>query len=195
MKINNETQYKTNDLRKLFTEVIRRNEKLEGALGRHTKKYLSIDVRYSKAKSRLRKIDDLKPASKENVHHVKESRSYHGTGQLNGYKITLSVPRDCNLDKPKLAYILDHELMHIRGYLHKNMKPYNKWDTHNYQWAETFVINMKEEKPKPKVNLVDKRYKHVLDMIKKKEKQIKVLKRSLDKWNKKRKYYERSNQQ
>ncbi len=195
MKVNNETNYKTNNLRKLFTEVIKRNEKLEGALAIYQKRALRIKVVYTKATFRTRKADESKPLSADNIKHTTISDSYHGCATVHGYNLTLRIPRDVPINLPTLAYLLDHEFMHIRGYRHNKMEPYNHWDTHNYQWAETFVINKKEETEKPKVNLVDKRYKHVLEMIKKKEKQIKVLKHSLEKWNKKRKYYEKANQQ
>jgi hypothetical protein len=166
MKIINKTKYDTKDLRKVFTETLKRNEKFEGKL----------------------------PQKKKLIVYVKSSRgSNHVSGRApyNGYWIKIFLPKE-NPSLEQIAAVFDHEVYHLRGYHHnaigRFLKPNYKEE---FAWAACYPIKDKQEKKKVKNNLKEQRYQKVLAKIEEKQKAIKRLQNQLKKYILKKKYYER----
>jgi hypothetical protein len=166
MKVNNQTNYQTNDLKKLFTRVMQHNIKFEGSCNNF--KYLIVKVVHSKG------------------------CGLGGNATLNGYNMLIKLPKQ-NIQKElcAIAYIFDHELQHIRGYHHREMQ--RGWKRNwkeEYTFADSYIIRIKEQKIKPKQDLQIKRYEHAKTMLKDKIKRIKRLMTLKKKWSQKVKYYE-----
>jgi predicted Zn-dependent protease with MMP-like domain len=176
MKIKNETQWDTKDLKKLFTEVCKQ-------MGETTKR--TIEVKISKKRFGL--------------------SHYHGLGSCSRNWVELRIPdthcivgsdgRDQILelehpDSIKIAQILIHEIGHNQGLVHKEMA--NCWDI-DCDWANQFIINKKFEKPKIEINLKQQRYKLVIKRLTEKETKMKRLIKQIKKLQAKKKYYEKKN--
>lgn len=167
MKVKNQTNYRTADLRKLFSASLRKFETDEGKIEPWIKRRIII--------------------------RVKNSWTYpvRGRAVLNGFDITLwlsskATPRD-------VAWIFDHELFHIVGYRHHEMGPGGKAGrtVADFSQVDTFPLRQKEARPPKKEDLQLKRYRHTVKMVEDKAGQIKRLTGQLKKWQRKRKYYER----
>lgn len=178
MKVKNKTEYRMVDLKKIFTQVIRRIEKVEGKLP-DQRKYLLVNV----------------------VHT--QGRGYSGLAEIDGYYMKIRLPKSKNVEinNRKVAWLFEHELMHILGYRHKQMggskypKNYEEW-----AWADEMEIRLQEEKvveEEPKENIQVRRYEHVLVMLEQRELKLDETKRAVKRiekqivgWNRKKLYYE-----
>lgn len=169
MKVKNETEWLTRDLKRVLCEALRRNSKIEGPLKKWQKKGLIVEIVYSR------------------------KGYYSGNAQYNGCWMKLRIPKD-KIKKSDFVSLFIHELDHTRGFHHNQIAGGRYLRTESYPWVEDntkFPIRKKEIIPKEKPDLQIKRYKHVLEIIKQKERIIKRLSNSLKKWRKKRKYYEK----
>lgn len=122
MKIQNKTAWLTRDLKRIFCETLRRNERIEGKLSQYRKRHLLVVVVYARS-------------------------NVNGIALLNGAWVKVRIPRG-KVSKPELAQVFEHELQHNRGYYHESMLP---WDMNNigYEWAadnERFPLRKKERK-------------------------------------------------
>ena len=108
MKIQNKTAWQTRDLKRIFCETLRRNERIEGKLGQYQKTNLFVVV-------------------------VSAYNHLNAIALINGAWIKFIIPKD-EVSKLALAQMFEHELQHLRGYRHKSMLD---WDLNNtgYQWA------------------------------------------------------------
>lgn len=167
MRIVNKTKYDTRDLRKLFCEALRRNEKIEGKL--LCKHRLDVWVVYSR--------EDVS-----------------GQGRYSGGWIKIRLPHS-NLNPVHIAYVFEHEVQHNRGFRHNRYDPTLSYcwtkDLSRWEWAKDYQIREKQPRVKPKQDLQLKRYAHTKEMVEKKEKQLKRLQKQLKKWKQKERYYER----
>ena len=166
MKVKNETEWLTRDLKRVLCEALRRNSKIEGPLKKWQKKGLTIEIFYSR------------------------KEYYSGNAQYNGCWMKLRIPKD-KIKKSDFVSLFVHELNHIRGFHHNQIAGGRYLRVENHPWAEDdtkFPIRRKEIKLKEKPDLQIERYKHVLKMIQQKEKIIKRLNNSLNKWKEKQKY-------
>ena len=190
MKIINNTDYVTNDLKKIFTQC----EKTNGIVcDNWIMKNLTIKIV-----------------------HTKQARGCSGRAAINGYSMTIRIPNYeyyfLKADDTKMVYAVEgkmitkleylkrkrrnltedvawifcHELQHIRGLLHKDIQ-----DTYDLEWTKDYTIGIKIKKDKPKVNLQIKRYDNVMKHVKEAESKIKRWQKILKKWNTKKKYYEK----
>lgn len=168
MKIQNKTAWLTRDLKRIFCETLRRNERIEGKLSQYQKQNLLVEV---------------VPAR----NHLNALAHYNGTW------VKIRIRKD-KVSKLALAQIFDHEVQHLRGYRHESMRD---WDLNNvgYEWAtddKKYPLRKKEPvSPKPKDDLQLKRYQHTIRMVKDKEVKLKRLQTLLKKWKKRKRYYER----
>jgi len=89
----------------------------------------------------------------------------------------------------RIAKVLIHEIGHNRGLNHREMDSFSNIDVSFI--PDDFVIRRKREKKKPKVDIKQKRYQHVLELIKKNERKLKATKTRLKKLYQKKKYYEK----
>jgi hypothetical protein len=172
--INNQTKYRTSDLRRLFTKALNVNDKIEG---KADFRRLHIKVVYGKY----------------------TGNAYIGIGTMRiripNYINSASKERNSlEIDSEQLAWLFTHEFYHCRGFKHKPLSEsimyysnIGEWD-----WAAEYQIRKPVKKEKLKgEDLRTIRYLHVCKMADKKQRQIKRLQNQLKKWNVKKRYYER----
>lgn len=89
----------------------------------------------------------------------------------------------------RIAQVAMHEIDHTLGLHHKDMIPYTDIDA---EWARSFVVRKKQPRPAPtKEEIAERRYKHVLELIKRNERRLKLAKTRLRSLVARRTYYER----
>jgi len=98
----------------------------------------------------------------------------------------------------EIAKIFVHELYHCYGYEHTEMfLPRKKiWieNTYNYNWTEKYPVQLKIEKPKPekpKIDIQVIRYQRVLELLKEKQSKLKRIQNQIRKYMNKKRYYEK----
>jgi len=173
MKIQNKSSYDTEDLRAFFSEVFRH----EG-------------VKHSGYKITVR-----------NTRYPRQD-CCTGCAYLNSKVMTIRLPTQARVmgsdgyscckdaeimpNPEKVAQVVAHEIHHTLGYTHGEMLRSSKLSTP----SKLPIVRLKQEKPKGKEDLVEKRYHHALKKLKewqKKEKKALTIRR---KWHKKVAYYE-----
>jgi len=175
MKILNKTRWNTGDILKLLRECFRR-------IGEDIREY-TIEV-----------VDARSPT-------VRGWGSYHRKwmklclptrGYVQGAdgKSVLSPLTELTGNRTvRIAQVAMHESDHTRGLHHGDMLPSWKMPC---DWARDYVIRRKPPKPKPTMEeRVRRRYERVLELIKQKERKLKLMRTSLRKLYKRKKYYER----
>lgn len=188
MKVINETNWQTSDLKKIFIGCCK--TKLDSW------KNLKVEVTYSRSRW---------------IH----GKARYGGGLYGRGKVEIFLPRkpinkeyiDARWTEPRpyaylnfkrvLAWVFIHELCHVVGRRHREMANsyYYEWRfyAHNpgrMSWVDSLLLREKEIKVKPKVDLQLKRYDHVLATLKDKKSKLKRLQNQIKKWDQKRKYYE-----
>lgn len=179
MKITeNKTHYDTRKLRTLICAVYNRLKKVEGPLRQW--KTLDVEIRYNNADTQGR---------------------YYVTGQaiVKGYWLRICIPRS-RADTRRVAWTIEHELLHIYGYEHKNMgRNHPKWDGIKYQyaWAEELIgeyIPIKTPTPKAKYTTFEKQTLMYTPLCARERRWLTKFKRAqnaLAKIKKSKKYYEK----
>jgi len=182
MKIINKTDWKTEDLKRILTKALNEDDKIEGRY--RYRSQLEIEIVYSKG-PRKWVVESYKRRNLE----IPEHWLYSGYAYFNGNLMRLRIPKE-KIKKVILAKIFIHEMGHIRGYRHSGM---GRWTEIDVPWIkdDEYQIRKKEVNKKPREDLQLKRYNHVIEMIREKEKILKRLRNQIRKWNQKRKYYER----
>jgi len=168
MKIENKTHYQTNDLKKLFTACIKRNDKDEGKIYRY-RKNLKIEV-------------------------VNSRYGYFTGHAWYGGPMRLRIPKTIKSEFAvmQMAWLFTHEFLHVRSYSHKKMaKNDMRFHPEDWEWAKKYQVRAKELKSKPKRDLRMERYGHAVEMLKKYERQMKRTENLLKKWRDKKAYYEK----
>lgn len=188
MKVTNKTNWQTSDLKKIFIECCK--TKLDSW------KYLKVEVTYSASRW---------------IH----GRAGYGGGLRGGGNVKIFLPRnpidkkyiDGRYTEPRpyaflnfkqvLAWVFIHELHHVLGKHHREMKDsyYLHWRSYarnpeKMSWVDDLQLRKEEVKEKPKMDLQTKRYEHVLAALKIKKSKLKRLQNQIKKWTQKRKYYE-----
>ena len=165
MRIHNNTAYRTADLRKFFLAGIR-------SMGAESNK--EIHVHYSRGS-------------------VHRGRATYGQPGVQGSWIAMWLPRDpAKLQLSTFARVFEHEVSHNLGVRHQDMS-----DNVRYcrgalpKWAEGLELTFQAPKPKPKVDLVEKREAHARKMEAKWLKKLVAAQRVHRKWKLKVRYYER----
>lgn len=189
MLITNETHWRTDQLKAIIQQVSL--TALEGFEKR--KKRLKITIVYSR------------------------KGGYHGcVNGLGGTTMTLRIPKE-EVDKPQFAWLVDHEMGHVRGQDHRQMTQAEMYwsvylnpddDNDNrctsdvndpkYAWAKTFPLERKNIPAKPLVNLQEVRYNATLAAITRWEAKMngnemenKRIKKELAKLKDRKRYYEK----
>lgn len=191
LKVFNQTDYRTSDLKKLFKECMKK----EGV----NKCQVFVEYGKSKKDGRYMHFDEKKKKSVSQI---------HARARLNGFTVWVYFPKygyDCFnrwevKDKfvikefepyylVEVAQIFSHELHHNLGLNHKDMID---WDKINCDWAKSFVIRKKEVKEKPKKDLKFARYEKAVAKVQDYESKLRRIKNLLKKWQNKAKYYEKT---
>lgn len=170
MRIDNQTEWNTDDLRSLFAAGLDKNRKHEGPF---QSSRLRIKVVYSRRHDR-----------------------YSGHAWLNTGHIRIRLPKpEYDLNVRMTAAIFDHELQHCRGYRHEHgLCPHiSEAGLEACAWADAFTISIKTPKePMPREHVLAAKMQHALDRAKaaltKKKRAETIHKR----WQRRVKYYERA---
>lgn len=106
MKVVNDTDYDTIEIRKIFTKVLNYDEKVEGEIGRN----LYIHLKYSRSM-------------------WVSGRAWMNTGSVEMFLPKLTVeyglrPGIFSLEQD-IAFVFMHELQHCRGYRHRKINDTN----------------------------------------------------------------------
>ena len=174
MKIINKTDYDTIALRKIFTEVIRRDNKHEGKIPSLSMRLMHVYINYQKT----------------------DDRYYRGRAKVGlDYGIPfikLWIPRR-DPDPRYIASLFEHEFHHVRGYEHS---AYTKSERKGlliepFEWASAYSIPVKDKKEKPKKDHVRTRFDHAVKMLDKYEHALARTLKLAKKWKKKVDYYEK----
>ena len=118
-------------------------------------------------------------------------------------RVTLKVPKDYQIDKVELAYVIAHELCHTQGLRHKQMKnaiysrryanKHNIDWRKNYLWAEEFPLEatlVKVVAPVPKSQIVQQKRDKCKCAMDRWEKRVERSQNCYLKWRRKFMYYE-----
>lgn len=170
MKIENTTQWETEDLRKLFSQCIKRIKKAEGK----------------------GKIKGIKVVVKNRREHWISGRGYIGI-----YSMTIMVGKltdFTNIEKRKvLAQVFTHEYYHNLGYKYIDGRSYRndftrKWD---YSWVADYPIRRAEPKQKVVKDIQMERYQEVVKKVATYISKVKRYQTLLRKYKVKQNYYEK----
>ena len=164
MKVINETNYSTRDLRKLFLAGL---------------KHEGMDSKYYKIVVKYRRENGAYGYGSYNREWI----------QINLPKIQTNFPKNSHNGLVKqVARTFIHEICHNRGLKHKEMD-YDAIDT---SWSDGYVLRLKEEKPVEEKDLQIERFEHAKKMLNKHESRLKRQKHIVNKWKQKVKYYEKA---
>lgn len=182
LKIRNETKWATRDLRRFLTQCAK-NES-------------------------LREAEHLSPRGAwGGVVTVKfmVSNRVHGRAAIRGYwaNLWLPVPTSVeagNLLKRELAYVLQHELAHVRGAQHGAMGYINhRWPSSapddEWAWADGFALRAPALAPKPKLTPDEKRaakLEHARTMREEWERRLRRAQGAVKKWTRRARALERA---
>jgi hypothetical protein len=176
IKISNETDWNTNDLRKICLAAAK-------AVGVKTKKLVTI-------KSNRRRPE------------VSGRATYPSAGLSEGYPSWLWLPKDPIRPEEfakEVARVAAHEFMHNLGVKHKDMTKAQLYCYQQATWADGLVLRKKGQREKPKetaaqrgARLRKERAEHAQDMLKKAATRLKRAKTIEQKWREKVRYYERT---
>lgn len=181
MKVINKTHWDTLDLKKVLTKALDEDDKVEGRYKHRS--YLEVTISYSKGYPSWA----IKHYKKQNkVLPIREI--YSGSAWVNGTGMTLRVPRE-KFNVEHFVEVFIHEMSHIRGI--RSHGAIGTVKDEDLEWTKKYSVTQKEVIVKPKVDLQLKRYNHVIEIIKQKEKILKRLRNQIKKWNTKKRYYEK----
>lgn len=181
MKLDNQTEWDTKELKELCKAVMKHEEISQ------TRQYIKVIYKKRTGYSEERyggyayynrkwvKMTVPRPQVRKQV--VSEDGST---------KIA-EVPHEFNAER--FAQVLTHELGHNRGLRHKDMPYSNRLDC---KYVKDFKVGLAKPKKKPKRDLKQERYDKVLKQIKSWETKKKRAENALKKYNTKKKYYERT---
>lgn len=175
MKIRNNSQYLTRDLRRIITFALKcwwyRVDQERNSFQRTALQSLRVDV-YNRKNGPC-------------------------TAVLNGYSLNLNLwYKDLTTDQSKkeLAWVIRHEIEHLNGKNHKDMrksywahwpKEYTRED-----WIFNFPLRLKEVKPKPIVDVQELRFNKATVYFQKWQKRVKFALSRMKKYQKQVKRYE-----
>lgn len=173
MKVENKTLYRTDHIRAIIYETLRR---IPLGVPADWMRLLRVEVTYNR--------------------HKEGSSS--GLTWLNKPSMRLMLPR-AQVDKVDFAHTIAHEIAHTRGFTHNDMRGvawYNRvgrW-RELYAFAEEMPLGQKEEKGVrcPAVGLQERRYRRVLEQETTWARKLKLAQTKVKKLKAKRRYYERA---
>lgn len=170
MKIKNESNWQTNDLRKLITEVCRRE-------------LLDTDFR----KRLVVEVEDQKLGG-----------WCLGKGSYYQKWIKLFIPKGNTVDSVQLAKVIAHELAHTQGVRHKSLSKTRRYGwvkgwREEWAWAGQYVVRSKETKRAPKPTREDraaKKLENAQSRLEQWERKVRLARNRERKWRGKVKYYQ-----
>jgi len=198
MQVENKTRWETRDLKSIASFCLSRfsYERIPS----WRRKRLVIRFRPSNVLSRV-DVDYFKKTNE--IRRIQRPGGMRGSAQLGGIFVTIRVPNYPHvkeLNIKNLGFLLMHELCHIAGYTHRDMRRriWNHWPNDEKTWNdprirafERFQIRPKQPKPpKPKLDQIV-RYERALANLKRNKSKLKRYQNLVKKWNQKVRYYEK----
>lgn len=202
LKIDNQTNYETKDLKALFHKCMEQ-EGVDTAFIKVIK--FTPRRRSSGYVKRLIEKGELDCAKRMSSQIVNNQSNIHGYAFYNSHSIVMRLPewrygcssegllikepiQEFNQEEVKtIARVFTHEVGHNQCLHHKDMADWWNFDA---EYVKDFKVRLKQKTEKPIQDLKQKQYENVLEHIKQKESQIKRLTNQLKKWELKQKYYE-----
>ncbi len=205
LKLVNETDWQSADLRKLFNYCLYEwRHCLEDWQKRGMVIVVKNSIRFKSRATRMEKVDGKWIEVKRTF---REAR-YYGNAHIKGTRINLFIPcpensKDGKLDIITLGWITMHEMTHIIGQRHKDIKG-SIWS--NWHWDDDhavmepfkqFTVSRKEVKepvPNEKAagELQSLRYERAKTNLTRNVLRLHRYQTLVKKWKKKIKYYEKS---
>ncbi len=181
MKVINKTNWDNSDLKKILVKALNEDDKVEGKY--KYRNCLEITISYSKGYPSW----VVKHYQKQNK-ELPIRKRYSGNAWVGGTRMTLRVPRE-EFNVEHFVEVFIHEMSHVRGI--RSHRAIGTVKDEDLEWTKNYSVRQKEVRVKPKVDLQLKRYNHVIEIIKQKEKIMKRLRNQIKKWNAKKRYYQR----
>ena len=171
MKIKNDTNYLTSDLKKLFLACVDRRTDDSSI-----RKYLRVEVQYQGTNGRT------------------YSKATYGGSWMR--ILIYKDQRDKSDYIRRLAWLFCHELEHTKGKHHNDMRGsyWRHWPSDKFErlkWADKFQLRVKPEKIQVKKDNQLIRYENVLLHVQQASSKVKRWQNILKKWTSKEKYYEK----
>lgn len=179
LRIDNRTNYRTEDLRVLIAEALERD-----GLGSR-----GVRVEVRRARQSTRVTGYAWYHSRRMVLRVPDGETI-SSGTRTKRVPWLVMPEKIRDD---LAAVTMHEAAHCRGVRHKDMHDARHWCHSGHEdvrWASAYQIRaVPPPEPKPKENLVAKRAAHVAKQLARAERRLKLARTIAAKWRRKAAYY------
>ena len=190
MRINNQTDWDTAHMRRVFSRVLTRWNKDNSGTNRVVRsKGLRVKVMHCRARS--------------------GNGSFSGCAWIGGRSMTLRLPNprprtsygmkvkawDGELSVRRLAYIFEHELAHCAGFYHRNMGSLRHWkaaSSSRYDFIDDLKVDRAEpkaKKPKPDQQVI--RYRRAQAALRRWETKAKRANTAIRKYRASVKRYER----
>lgn len=172
MKIDNQTHWRTDQIRRLVQRVA------EAELDPERRRGFLVEVTYNRQRGRGGGCSGWAP--------------YHGR------MIRIMLPSD-TVDTVDLAHCIAHEIGHSRGLHHRQMntRRYDRgvegWRDY-YAWASDYLIERKVPRHRPKLTLMDRvtsKLVHAQVQLRRWETKVKRASTGARKWRRKVSYYRR----
>lgn len=172
VKIKNTTHWRTRDLRRIATRVVR--EELPRERFNDRARGYTVYVGYNRGGPR-------------------SDGSCSGNAPYHGNWCTVNVPSGC-VDPVDFAHVLGHELGHSKGLHHGHMPPHQgrrgDYSEAHYAWAKALVIAKQPVKKRMRPS-VDNKLAHAERMVKLATTRAKRAATLLKRWQQKVRYYSR----
>lgn len=166
MRIVNKTMWRTDQLRAIVGRVA------QDELDPERRRYLEVFVEYRRANACV-----------------------IGRAPRGGYRMKITIERK-NVDRALLAHIIAHEMAHIRGLRHSEMRGSVRYDYKEgwreyYAWADQMPLERKQVKQELKEDVQLVRYNRVIDRQRAWATKLKRAQTALKKLSRQRRYYEK----
>jgi len=187
MKIINSTNWRTEDLRKIFSEAKRRVNKIEN---RPINSIVTVRNGYNSDLSIWGRAYINSPHMTIIIGRIKKVINPKRNEK---WKFAMEEITWTDEMKKKLAFVFTHEYYHNLGFRSQDRRNYKyDWtEQFNYEWAKNYPIRLKEEKPKVAVDVKAIRYQRAKSNLEKALTRFKRARTLLSKWQNKVKYYEK----
>jgi hypothetical protein len=172
MRLNNSTQFSTDDLRK----------------------FISVCAKQMEVSYILRRMRVVIKRKKKSYWRSEETDDYpSGCASLSGRYMKIRLPPVLN--KRRLAFVVQHELYHTIGRGHRAIaREFGDWEISNsdkFAFADNLLLGEKVLNTKPPRNLKEERHKKAISKVAEFERKLKLTKTLLKKWQRKVKYYQK----
>jgi hypothetical protein len=191
VKIVNSTHWRTDHLRAFISRLV----KEELCDRPQAQKILTVYVKYTRPGPRRAAINPDEAWA--NGEYWKHGGYSSGCATIGGFRMTIRLPKNHIPDKIDFAAVLGHELAHVRGLRHRDMRGaarYNRIGNWReiYAWGNELPLEIEPPKPKPnRASKAVEREKSARRSLEKWQRRLKLAKTKVRFYSTKVKYYDR----